>query len=153
MEETIIRKGERRDAAAAHALVRELAVYERAPLEHTCTVEQFEEDGFGENSIYSLLVAEHRKEIVGICLFYTAYSTWKGKYIYLDDLMVTKSMRRTGIGEMLLERLFQEAREHGVAKVSWQVLDWNELAINFYKKYPVDFDGEWINCHMYKKDL
>ena len=83
--------------------------------------------------------------ITGFALYYIRYSTWKGQVMYLEDLLVTESMRGNGIGKMLLDRLIEEAREKGFKKVVWQVLDWNEPAINFYKKYNSSFDGGWVN--------
>ena len=147
MSEPIIRWAERSDAQAAHALIHELATYEKAPQEHTCTLEQFTEDGFGSRPSYKLLVAEEKAQVLGIALFFDYYSTWKGRCLYLDDLIVTEKERGRGIGKMLMDKLMAYAEEGGYHSVRWQVLDWNEPAINFYRsRYAASFDGEWLNC-------
>jgi GNAT superfamily N-acetyltransferase len=148
-----IRKGEKKDISQVHALVKELAVYERAPGEVITTVEQMERDGFGENPVFKLLVAEADKKIVGIALYYIAYSTWKGKYIYLDDLIVTEMQRRNGTGKLLFDALVKEAKHEGANQLRWHVLEWNEPAINFYKKYSASLDPEWITGKLEKGQI
>ena len=91
-------------------------------------------------------MAEYEGEIVAFALYYIRFSTWKGQTMYLEDILVTEAMRGKGIGKLLFDALFNEAREKGYQRICWQVLDWNEPAINFYKKYNASFDGEWINC-------
>ena len=131
-------------------LVRELAVFERAPDEVTVTLEHFIEAGFGENPVWKALVAVADDEkIIGISLYYMRYSTWKGLRLYLEDLIVTSEYRGKGIGKMLFDHTVQEAKELGVSGIMWQVLDWNEPAINFYKKYNAAFDSGWLNCSIY----
>lgn len=127
------------------ALVRELAVYERAPDEVTVTLAHFEESGFGPQPIWWAFVAEEADRIVGFALYYIRYSTWKGQRMYLEDILVTESYRGRGIGRLLMDALIQEARQKKLHGVSWQVLNWNEPAINFYKQYQPRFDGEWLN--------
>lgn len=136
-----------------HALIRELAEFERAPLEVTTTVLEMERDGFGENPIYKFFVAESEEGIVGIALYYTAYSTWKGRTLYLEDLVVTERLRRTGIGRKLFNAVAQEAKETGAKRFRWQVLEWNEPAIAFYKNIGAELDGEWINCTMSEEQI
>jgi len=148
-----IRKGEKRDIPQVLQLVKELALYERAPQEVITTVEQMEKDGFGENPIFRFLVAEMEEVIIGIALYYTAYSTWKGKYIYLDDLIVTEKQRRTGAGKLLFDALLKEAKHEGANQMRWHVLEWNEPAINFYKKYNAVLDPEWITGRMSKEEI
>jgi N-acetylglutamate synthase-like GNAT family acetyltransferase len=148
-----IRKGTIDDLPQVHALIRELAEYEKAPEEVTNTVEDMKWDGFGENPIFKFFVAETEKGIVGIALYYTAYSTWKGKMIFLEDLVVTESMRRSGIGKMLFNAVAREAKEVGAKRFKWQVLDWNEPAIAFYKKIGADLSGEWLNCNMNEEQI
>jgi len=143
-----IRKGTIDDLPQVLTLIRELAVYERAPGEVTNTLEDMERDGFGENPIYKFFVAENEEGIVGIALYYTAYSTWKGRTLYLEDLIVTERLRRAGIGRRLFDAVAQEAKATGARRFRWQVLEWNEPAIAFYKKIGAELDGEWINCTM-----
>ncbi|MHC2990648.1 GNAT family acetyltransferase [Pontibacter sp. HJ8] len=148
-----IRRGTMDDLPQVHALIQELAEYEKAPEEVTNTVEDMRWDGFGENPIFKYFVAESEEGIVGIALYYTAYSTWKGKMIFLEDLVVTERMRRSGIGKLLFDAVALEAREVGAKRFKWQVLEWNEPAIAFYKKIGANLDGEWINCNMSEEQL
>ena len=142
-----IRKATKSDCERMMELVRELAVFERAPDEVTVTMEHFIETGFGKNPVWQALVAVNEEEkIIGISLYYMRYSTWKGLRLYLEDLIVTSAYRGKGIGKMLFESTVGEARKMGVTGMMWQVLDWNEPAINFYKKYKSHFDAGWINC-------
>lgn len=143
-----IRKGIIDDLPQVLGLIKELAEYERAPQEVTITLEELQRDGFGENQIYKFFVAESAEGIVGIALYYTAYSTWKGKTLYLEDLVVTERLRRSGIGRRLFNAVAQEAKETGAKRFRWQVLEWNEPAIAFYNQTGAELDGEWINCTM-----
>lgn len=143
-----IRKGTPEDVPQVFALVQELALYERAPEQVTNTPEMMLKDGFGPEPIFGLFVAEVDGQIVGISLYYYRYSTWKGKRLYLEDLIVTESMRGHGLGKMLLDTTVQEAKDTNCTGVMWQVLDWNEPSINFYERYGARLDGEWINCHL-----
>jgi len=146
----IIRKAIREDCPRLLELVRELADYEKAPQEVTVTLDHFVESGFGANPVWWGLVAEStgygQPHILGFALYYIRYSTWKGQRMYLEDLVVTEKARGLGVGKLLLDQLIVEAREKKLNGIVWQVLDWNEPAINFYKKYQVHFDGEWVNC-------
>jgi GNAT superfamily N-acetyltransferase len=141
-----IRKAVKEDCPRLLELVHELAVYERAPDEVTVTLEHFEESGFGDKPVWWAFVAEADAQVQGFALFYIRYSTWKGQRMYLEDLLVTESMRCHGIGSMLFDRLIVEAKARKLAGISWQVLEWNEPAIQFYKKYKASFDAEWVNC-------
>jgi len=150
-----IRKAERADCPRLLELIRELAKYERAPDEVTVTLEHFSESGFGENPVWWAFVAivtepaePSREFIAGFALYYVRYSTWKGQTMYLEDILVTGSMRGNGIGKKLFETLIQEAAEKGFKRIAWQVLEWNEPAINFYKKLNAELDPEWINCRI-----
>ncbi|AKD02691.1 GNAT family N-acetyltransferase [Pontibacter korlensis] len=143
-----IRRGTIDDLPQVYNLIKELAEYERAPLEVTITLEEMERDGFGENAIYKFFVAENEEGVVGLALYYTAYSTWKGRMLFLEDLVVTKRLRRTGIGRLLFNAVVREAKETGAKRFKWQVLEWNEPAIAFYKKIGANLDPEWINCNM-----
>jgi GNAT superfamily N-acetyltransferase len=143
----IIRKAEKKDCVRLMELIHQLAVYERAPDEVTVTLNHFEESGFGQNPVWRAFVAEVDGIVQGFALYYIRYSTWKGQRMYLEDFLVNGEMRGTGIGKLLFDRLIEEAKEKKYTGVVWQVLDWNEPAINFYKKYPaVNFDKEWVNC-------
>jgi len=134
-------------------LVHELAVFEKAPEEVTVTLEEFEEAGFGDKPVWKTFVAEVDGVIVGFALYYSRYSTWKGCRMYLEDLIVTESWRGKGVGKILFDRLIIEAREMGFNGMSWQVLDWNEPAIKFYKKYEAALDGSWINGSLSREQI
>jgi len=143
-----IRRAEKEDCPQLLELIKELALYEKAPQEVTVTLEHFEESGFGEKPVWWAFVAEEGKTILGFAMYYIRYSTWKGQRMYLEDLIVTEEARGKGIGKLLLDRLIEEAKEKKFSGIVWQVLEWNEPAINFYKKYNASFDSEWINCSM-----
>ena len=115
----------------------------------TVSLEHFEESGFGEKPVWWAFVAEENNIILGFALYYIRYSTWKGQAMYLEDILVTASARGKGIGSLLFDQLVEEAKEKGFNRIIWQVLDWNEPAINFYKKYNAIMDGEWLNCSIY----
>ncbi|POY36405.1 GNAT family N-acetyltransferase [Solitalea longa] len=141
-----IRDARKEDCPRLLELIKELAEYEKAPDEVTVTLEHFEETGFGVNPVWKAFVAEKDGYVVGFALYYVRYSTWKGSRMYLEDILVTEEMRGAGIGKLLFDRLIVEAREKNFNGMVWQVLEWNEPAINFYKKYQAAFDAEWINC-------
>lgn len=141
-----IRRAEKKDCARIVELVKELAEYERAPREVTVTLQHFEESGFGEKPVWWALVAEVDGMIQGFALWYIRFSTWKGQRMYLEDFYVTESMRGNGIGKLLFDSLLKEAQQKKFHGIMWQVLEWNEPAINFYKKYKASFDAEWVNC-------
>lgn len=146
MEEIVIRRAVKEDCPRILELVRELALFEKAPEEVTVTPEHFEESGFGENPVWWAFVAESEGEVQAFALYYIRYSTWKGQRMYLEDLLVTKKLRGKGIGQSLFNELFKEAREKQLSGIVWQVLEWNEPAIKFYKKLNASFDAEWVNC-------
>ena len=148
-----IRKSRKEDMPQVLELINELALFEKAPDEVTNTVKDMIRDGFGKQPVFKCLVAELEDKIFGMAIYYTKYSTWKGKGIYLDDIIVTQSMRNKGIGRLLFEEVLKESRDSGMNQLHWQVLDWNEPAINFYKKYNPTFDDEWINCKLTKEQL
>ena len=144
--EIIIRKAVRKDCARMMELIQELATYEKAPDEVTVSLSHFEESGFGANPVWWAFVAEAQGVVIGMALYYIRYSTWKGQRMYLEDILVTEDMRGQKIGSQLMDALIVEAKEKGFNGMNWQVLDWNEPAINFYKKYNANFDPEWVNC-------
>jgi GNAT superfamily N-acetyltransferase len=152
-----VRRAVKEDCPRLLELILELAIYEKAPDDVTVTLDHFSESGFGKNPVWWAFVAstpsppgEGRGEAIqGFALYYIRYSTWKGQAMYLEDILVTNEMRGKGIGNLLFERLIEEAKEKKFNRIIWQVLDWNEPAINFYKKYNTRFDTGWVNCEMY----
>lgn len=141
------------DCSRLLELIRELADYERAPEEVTVSLEEFEEAGFGENPVWKAFVAEENGIIHGFGLYYVRYSTWKGCRMYLEDLLVTEKMRGKGLGKLIFDRLIEEAKEKNFKGMTWQVLDWNDPAINFYEKYNAEFDSGWINVSLSKDQI
>lgn len=142
----VIRRAKQEDCSRILELVHELAVYEKAPNEVTVTLEHFTESGFGKQPVWWAFVVEVDDIIQGFALYYIRFSTWKGQRMYLEDLLVTEEMRGRGLGKLLFDQLIIEAKEKGFTGIAWQVLEWNEPAISFYKKYQASFDGEWVNC-------
>jgi GNAT superfamily N-acetyltransferase len=148
-----VRKGTKEDMPAVHALILELAVFEKAPEEVKTSAESMVADGFGDRPAFECLVAEVEGRVVGAAVYFSKYSTWKGRGIYLDDIVVTESMRGSGIGTRLFNALIAEARREGARQLHWQVLDWNAPAIRFYEKYKAHFDAEWINCKIDPREV
>lgn len=145
---TIVRPAVKEDCPRMMELIRELALYERAPDEVTVALDHFIESGFGQKPVWWAIVAETDGYVTGFALYYLRYSTWKGTRMYLEDILVTEQWRNKGIGTLLLNKLIETAKEKGLHGISWQVLDWNEPAINFYKRYNPIFDGEWLNVRI-----
>ena len=144
-----IRRAKKEDCKSMIELIKELAIYEKAPEEVTVDFDHFVESGFGENPVWWGFVAEVDNKVVGFALYYIRYSTWKGQRLYLEDILVNEPWRRKGIGKLLFDELIKEAKEKNLSGMVWQVLEWNKPAINFYKKYDgVNFDGEWLNCNL-----
>jgi len=158
-----IRRAVKEDCPAMMELIRELALYEKAPEEVTVDYDHFVESGFGKQPIWWAFVAEtsshpsphggenepkSEAKVVGFALYYIRYSTWKGQRMYLEDLLVTEEMRGKGIGALLFDKLMETCKEKKYSGMAWQVLEWNEPAINFYKKFDARLDGEWINCSL-----
>lgn len=150
---TTIRQAKIEDMQAVLKLIKELAIYENSPNEVTNTIENLEQDGFGKDKVFDCLVVDYEGEVIAFALFYTGYSTWKGKTLYLEDFLVSEKLRGQGIGKQLFDRVILEAKLKGAKRMDWQVLDWNLPAINFYKKYNATLDGEWINGRLFENDL
>jgi GNAT superfamily N-acetyltransferase len=146
-----IRKAEKSDMAAVLGLIKELADYEKAPDEVLVTVADLERDGFGAQPRFHCIVAERENKLVGIALYYIKYSTWKGPCVFLEDIIVTQSERRGGIGKILFEEIIRITKEMGAHNMSWQVLDWNEPAIKFYEKYKPLVLNDWLNYRLIMK--
>ncbi len=158
-----IRKAVKEDCKRMMELIHELAVFEKAPEQVTVDINHFIESGFGPNPVWQAFVAtsphpspegegdaknEAKEEVIGFALYYIRYSTWKGQRLYLEDLLVTENLRGKGVGKLLFDRLIEEGKEKKYSGMVWQVLDWNEPAINFYKKYNADIDSGWLNCSL-----
>lgn len=138
-----IRQATAEDLAAIHALVLELAAYEKAAHEFTATLDDYRRDF--QEGVFEAIVADTGEEIVGMALYYMTYSTWKGKMLYLEDFVVRETHRRKGIGEALFDAFLEIARAKGCRLAKWQVLDWNEPAIQFYRKKAATIEQEWWN--------
>ena len=148
-----IRSGAKRDLPRVLELIKELALFEKASDQVSNTVERMEQDGFGAYPVYGFFIAEDGQEIVGLSLYYFRYSTWKGKRLYLEDIIVTENQRGRGLGKLLFERTMKFALEQGCSGMMWQVLNWNKPAIDFYKKYNARLDDEWLNGHLEAKEM
>ncbi|HMQ07523.1 MAG TPA: GNAT family N-acetyltransferase [Saprospiraceae bacterium] len=138
-----VQKASEQDLPSIYELVKELAVYEKEPDAVSASLNDYQNDF--RNNIFQSLVAKNKKSIAGMAIFYPAYSTWKGKMLFLEDIIVTKSYRNQGIGQLLFDAILKLAKEENYRLVKWQVLDWNEPAIKFYEKYNVKFESNWWN--------
>lgn len=148
-----IRIAEEQDCARLLELVHELALYEKAPEEVTVTLAEFADAGFGANPVWKAFVAEDGGQIIGFALYYIRYSTWKGCRLYLEDFIVTENYRGKGVGKLLFETVMKEAQEKNFNGMNWQVLDWNEPAINFYNKYAAQLEAGWLNASFSKEQI
>jgi GNAT superfamily N-acetyltransferase len=154
MSNTIeIREGKQADIPAALDLIRELAIYEKAPNEVIVTEADMIRDGFGSNPLFHFYVATLENEVIGIALTYIRYSTWKGPMLYLEDLVIREAHRGKGVGKLLFEKCMKRASNLNYEGMIWQVLDWNEPAIRFYDKYQSTYSGEWLNGKLTKTQI
>jgi GNAT superfamily N-acetyltransferase len=149
----VIRTAKKEDCPRLMELINELALFEKAPEEVTVSLQEFEDAGFGEKPVWKAFVAEYDGVIVGFALYYIRYSTWKGCRLYLEDLLITEEMRGKGIGKLLFDRIITETKELGFSGMVWQVLDWNEPAIKFYKKYEASIEAGWLNGSLSREKL
>ncbi|MBN8640574.1 MAG: GNAT family N-acetyltransferase [Flavobacteriales bacterium] len=144
----IIRKGTSNDMPAVLDLIKELAIFEKEPDAVVVTVDDLIRDGFGENPLFHTFVAEVNAEIIGIALYYYRYSTWKGKTIHLEDLIVKENQRGTGAGFALYSEIIAQGKRDNVRRIEWNVLDWNTPAIEFYKKTGAKVLDDWRVAQM-----
>lgn len=151
MNDYVIRKAERADCARMLVLIQELADFEQAPDEVTVSLTEFEDAGFSENPVWEAFVAESDGIIHALALYYIRYSTWKGRRLYLEDIIVTEKMRGKGLGTLLFDKVWETCIARNYSGMTWQVLDWNTPAIDFYKKYKADFDEGWLNVSLTNK--
>ena len=148
-----IRKGVKKDLPCVLKLIKELADYENALNEVTITLKELEKDGFGSNPLYWFLVAEKRNKIIGLSFYFIRYSTWKGKFLFLEDFVIEKQYRNQGVGSALFEETINICKQLKLNGMIWQVLDWNTSAINFYKKYNADINNKWLNGKLTIKQI
>ena len=141
------------DLPRVHALIGELAAFERAALEFNVTLDELTEHAFGQKPIVEIRVANWKGSIVGAALVYEKYSTWKGIGLHLKDLIVSEAYRGKGIGALLFEDVLRLCKERNYVRLEWQVLDWNEPAIAFYKKYGAAIMEEWLTCRLTTPDF
>ena len=148
-----VRFAQKKDMAAVHQLITELAVYENEPDAVEISVEDLETNGFSTNPKFQIFVAEEENSIIGMALFYERFSTWKGKAIHLEDLIVTQSKRKLGVGKALYSKLMNYAFENDYKRVAWEVLDWNKNAIDFYESTGATILEGWQVVHMKEQRL
>lgn len=148
-----LRRARQEDCPRLMELIHELAVYEKAPEEVTVTLKEFVDAGFGTAPVWQAFVAEQDGQIAGFALYYIRYSTWKGCRLYLEDFLVTNEQRGKGIGKLLFDRVVQEARKKNYSGMTWQVLDWNAPALNFYSKYGASTEAGWLNASLSREQI
>lgn len=148
-----IREAKKQDCVRILELVQELANFERAPDEVTVTLQEFEDAGFGEKPVWKAFVAEVDERIEGFALYYIRFSTWKGSRLYLEDFYITEKMRGRRMGTLLFETIIKEAKIKNFNGMSWQVLDWNQPAIDFYNKYNSRLEAGWLNGSLSKEQI
>ena len=149
----IVRQGEEKDMQSVFDLITELAVFEKEPDAVDISVTDLINDGFSENPKFKIFVAEQKNQIIGIALFYERYSTWKGRTIHLEDLIVTKNKQKIGAGKALYTAVLKYAFDHNYNRVAWEVIDWNQNAIDFYKSTGATYLNNWSVVQMNKENL
>lgn len=148
-----IRSANKKDMVDVLKLIKELAVFEKEPDAVEVTLNDLEQDGFGEHPSFHCFVAEVNNTIEGMALVYNRYSTWKGKALHLEDLIVSKAMRGLGIGSKLLDEVVKYGHQLGMKRITWEVLDWNEPAIVFYEKKGAHIKQDWKVVHLDKEGI
>ena len=148
-----IRKAEPRDVSEMLNLIKELAEYEDGLNQVTMTEDELENDGFGSNPLYECIVADDGNSLKGIALYFYAYSTWNGKVLYLEDLIISRKNRVKGLGSKLMNEVIEIAKNKNVKRLSWQVLDWNLDAQDFYRKFGASLDNEWLNGRLDERQI
>jgi len=151
--EIILREAQKTDMSAVLSLIQELASFEKEANAVELTVEELERDGFGPQPLFRVFIAERNSEIVGMALFYERYSTWKGRSIHLEDLIVKHQYRGEGIGKALYTKVLAYAHDQNLKRVSWEVLDWNKVAIDFYTSTGAKILDSWKVVHMNQSSL
>jgi GNAT superfamily N-acetyltransferase len=151
--EFLIRKAKATDMSKVLDLIVELAIFEKEPLAVEISVDDLIQHGIGSSSDFDCFVAEADNDIVGIALVYTRFSTWKGRVLHLEDLIVSKNMRGKGVGSALLDRVVKHASDLKVKRVSWEVLDWNTPAIQFYEAKGADVKRDWDVVHLNEEGI
>ena len=149
----IIRKAFKKDMPSVLELIQELAIFEKEPDAVVVTADDLVRDGFSENPLFQCFVAEVDSEIIGMALFYYRYSTWKGKTIHLEDLIVKENKRGTGAGFALYKEIIKQGKAENVRRIEWNVLDWNTPAIDFYEKSGAKVLSDWRVVHMDNKGI
>lgn len=149
----ILRKATSNDMHAVHQLITELAIFEKEPEAVVTSPEELLRDGFSENPLFEALVAEVDGQILGMALYYPRYSTWKGKTLHLEDLIVSAAHRGKGIGMALYQAFLQEAAKQNVRRAEWVVLDWNQNAIDFYEKSGAVVLNDWKTVQMTNEQI
>jgi GNAT superfamily N-acetyltransferase len=145
----MIRTATRKDVAAIFQLIEELASFERAPEQVVNTPAQLEIDLFDDQICSAIVATNPDNAVVGFALYYISYSTWKGRCLYLEDFYVQEADRKQGYGQALFDEVVRTAKQMGVKRMDWQVLDWNHTALNFYRRYHATLDPEWINGRLF----
>ena len=140
-----IRNGKKGDLQSVLNLIKELARYENAIDEVTITLKELEKDGFGDLQYYKFLVAEIDEKIIGLSFYWFRYSTWKGRFLFLEDFIIKEKYRRSGVGSKLFEATIKICQDLKMNGMCWQVLDWNKNAIEFYNKYNAEISNSWLN--------
>ena len=149
----IIRKATKNDMPSVLELIQELATFEKEPDAVVVTVDDLVRDGFSENPLFQCFVAEVDNQIIGMALYYYRFSTWKGKTIHLEDLIVKENKRGTGAGFALYKEIIKQGKTENVRRIEWNVLDWNTPAIDFYEKSGAKVLGDWRVVHMDDKGI
>jgi GNAT superfamily N-acetyltransferase len=146
--DSLIRIGTVNDLPQVLNLIKDLAAFENEPYEVEVTIAEMQNWGFGKDKIFDFFVIEIDNKIIGLALYYFKYSTWKGKCLFLEDIIVKENVRNKGYGKKLFNAVVEVAKNTGVKRMEWQVLDWNKNAIEFYNKYQANLDSKWLNCKL-----